>query len=181
MYFGFWSHSWVNYPDQLPCLSNSTAEFQCVFKSIIGCTTTRTLAFWQSTNSFWRPGVSIINPASILCYVKINSRTFKYHEIRNFSIFFHKPGFMADTILILGLPSSRSPWLLPMSMLPFIPNCWSCSWASQDLLRPFTPRLLMNAPKASCMTCAIHGMWFLNAGHLIAEASTVDCSSRVIE
>jgi len=39
----------------------------------------------------------------------------------------------------------------------------------------------MNAPKASCMMCAIHGIWFLNAGHSIPEASSVDCSSRNIE
>jgi hypothetical protein len=31
------------------------------------------------------------------------------------------------------------------------------------------------------MTCAMHGMWFLNAGHSIPEASSVNCSSHVIE
>ena len=105
----------------------------------------------------------------------------KYHEICTFSIIFAKPGFMAYTWFILALPSVRSLWLFPTSMLSFSPNCWSCSWASEDLGRPFTPRLLMNALKASCMTCAMHGMWFLSAGHLIPEASSVDCSSRVIE
>jgi len=39
----------------------------------------------------------------------------------------------------------------------------------------------MHAPKARCMTCGMHGIWFLNAGHWIAEASSVDCSSCVIE
>jgi hypothetical protein len=38
----------------------------------------------------------------------------------------------------------------------------------------------MNAPKASCMTWAMHGMWFLNASHWIPEALSVDCSLRVI-
>jgi len=88
---------------------------------------------------------------------------------------------MAETFLILALPSFRSFWLFPLSMLSFSPNCWSCSWASQDLVRPFTPRLLMNAPEASCMMCAMHDMWFLNAGHSIPESTSVDCSSRVIE
>jgi len=39
----------------------------------------------------------------------------------------------------------------------------------------------MDAPKASWMTCPMHGIWFLNAGHSIPEASSVDSSSRVIE
>jgi len=88
---------------------------------------------------------------------------------------------MANTLLILALPSFRSLWLFPMSMLWFYPNCWSRSWPSQNLVRPFKPRLLMNAPKASCLTCAMHGMWFLEVGHWIAEASGVDCGWRVIE
>ena len=88
---------------------------------------------------------------------------------------------MADTLLILTLPSFRSHWLFPMSMLSFSPNCWSRAWASHDFMRPFTLSLLMNAPKASCMTCALHGMWFLNGGHSIPEDSRVDCSSQVIE
>jgi len=39
----------------------------------------------------------------------------------------------------------------------------------------------MNTSKASCMTCAMHGMWFHNAGHLIPEASSVNTSLRGIE
>jgi len=105
----------------------------------------------------------------------------KYHEIRTCSIIFAKPGFMIKSLLILAFPSFRSLWLFPMCMLWLSPNCWSGSWASQDLVRPFTPRLLMNASTASCMTCAMHGRWFLKADHLIAEGSGVDCSSRVIE
>jgi len=66
-------------------------------------------------------------------------------------------------------------------MLSFSSNCWLRSWASHDLVWPFTPTLLMNAPKASCMTCAMPGMWFLKAGHCIGEALSVDCSSRVIQ
>jgi len=105
----------------------------------------------------------------------------KYLQICTFSIIFAKPGLMADTLLIRALPSFRSLPIFPMSMLSFSPNCWSRSWASQDLVQPFTPRLLMNAPKASCMTCAMHGMWFPNAGHLIPEALSVDCRLQVIE
>jgi len=88
---------------------------------------------------------------------------------------------MADTLLILALPSFPSLWLCPMSRLEFSPNCWSGSWASQDYVRPLTPRLLMNAPKASCVTCALQGMWFLKSGQLIPEASSGNYSSRVIE
>ena len=88
---------------------------------------------------------------------------------------------MADTLFILALPFFRSVCLFRMSVLSFSPNCWSHSWASHDLVRPFPLRLLMNAPKLSSMTCAIHGMWVPKSGHLIPEASRVDCSSQVIE
>jgi len=104
-----------------------------------------------------------------------------YHEIPTFSIILAKHGFMADTLLILALPSFRSLWLFPMSMLSFSPNCRSHSWASQDSVRPFTPRLIISAPEASWMTRAMHGMWFLKSGHWIAEASSVDCNVSVIE
>jgi len=105
----------------------------------------------------------------------------KYLEIRTFSIIYAKPGLMADTLLILALPSFRSLCLFPMSMLSFSPNCWSHSWASQDLVWHISLRLLRNAPNASCMMCAMHGRWFLNAGHSILKASRVYCSSRVID
>jgi len=94
---------------------------------------------------------------------------------------FAKPGFMAVTWSILALLSFRSLWLFPMFMPSFSPNCWLHSWASNDLMWPFTPRLLRNAPKTSCMTCAMHGMLFLNADHWITDTSSVDCSSSVIE
>jgi len=87
---------------------------------------------------------------------------------------------MANTSLIPELRSFRCLWLFPMSTLSFSANCWSRSWASQDLVRPLSSRLLSNAPEASCMTCAMQGMWFLNPGHSIPEASSVDCSSRVL-
>jgi len=88
---------------------------------------------------------------------------------------------MADTSLILALPSFRNLWLFPMAMLSISPNCWSRSWASQHLVEPFTLRLLMNTPNASCMTRAMHGMWFPNAGSSIPEAWSVGCSSHVIQ
>jgi len=100
----------------------------------------------------------------------------KNFDICTFSMICAKPGLMADTLLILVLPSFRSLWLFPMSMLSYSSNCWLCSWISQDLLWPVTPRLLMNAPKASCMTWAMIGMWFLSEGYSITETSTGDCS-----
>jgi len=48
-------------------------------------------------------------------------------------------------------------------------------------VRPWTPGLLLNAHKACCMTCAMHGMWLLKAGNLIAVAASVDCCLHVIE
>ena len=89
--------------------------------------------------------------------------------------------FMVDTMLILALPFLWSLWLFPMSMLSFSPNCWSCSWASQDLVRLLTPRPLMNASEASWMMCAMHGMWVLDAGHMILEASWAGCNSWVMD
>jgi len=88
---------------------------------------------------------------------------------------------MADTWLLLGLPSFRSLPIFAMTILSFSPNCSLHSWASQDCARPFTLPLLLNPPKPSCMMCPIHGMWFFNAGHLMPEGSRVDCSSWVIE
>jgi len=102
-------------------------------------------------------------------------------EIFTFSIIYAKPGRIAKTLLILALPSSHSLWHFPMSVFWFTPYSWWCSGATQHLERPLTPRLLMNAPKASWMTCAMHGMWLLIAGHMILEQSTVDCSSWGIE
>ena len=102
-------------------------------------------------------------------------------QIRTFSNIFANPGLITDTLLILALPSFRSLWLFPMSVLAFPPNCWSHSWASYNLVRPLTLRLFTNIPKASWMACAMHGMWCLIAGHTIPEASRVDCSSRVIK
>jgi len=92
-----------------------------------------------------------------------------------------KPGLIANTLLIWPLTSFQSLWLFSMSMLWLPWNCWSSSWASEELARPFTSRLLINPSKASYMTRPMHGMWFLNAGHSIPEAPRVDCSSQVIE
>ena len=58
-------------------LSNFSVEFQCVFTSRIGSTAMWTLASSKSMNSFRQPGVSVINTASIWCYMKVNFRTFK--------------------------------------------------------------------------------------------------------
>jgi len=88
---------------------------------------------------------------------------------------------MANTLSIQALPSFRCLWLFAMSMLSFSPTCWLRSWAYQDMVWLVTLRLLMNAPKASWMTCAIQGIWFLNAGHTMWKATRVDCSSWVIE
>jgi len=105
----------------------------------------------------------------------------KYQEICTFSIIFAKPGFMADTLFIVALPSFRSLWLLTMSMLSFSPNFWLRWWASQDLVRALTPRLLMNVLDVSCMPCAMHGMWSLTAGHWITEPTIVECSSSAMK
>jgi len=101
--------------------------------------------------------------------------------MRTFSTMFATPGLITNTLSILALPSFWCVQLFPMSMLSFSANYWSRSWASQVLVQPWTPRQLMNAPKASYMTCAMHGMWFHNAGHLKLEGSSVDCSSRDID
>jgi hypothetical protein len=45
----------------------------------------------------------------------------------------------------------------------------------------YSLKLLTNAPKSSHMMCAMHRKWFLNAGHLIREASRVESGIQVIE
>jgi len=105
----------------------------------------------------------------------------KYLSRHIFKIIFAKPGLRAPTFLILALPSFRSSWLYPMSTLSFSPICWSCSWASQDLVQPSTPWLLMNVAKASWMRCAMRGMCFLNAGHRIPAAWRDNTYSHIIK
>jgi hypothetical protein len=105
----------------------------------------------------------------------------QYLEIRTVSMIVGNPYLMADTRLNLVLPKVRSVWRYLISMLSFSPICWSCSLVTHDLLRHYTPWLRMNAPTASGMTCTVHGMWFLNAGHSILESSSVDYSLQVIE
>jgi len=181
VYFRLWSHLCETWCNRLARLSDSRFEFEHVFISIISSSEIWTFAFGQSINLFRQPGGSVINTPSIFCFMLVSFRTFKISWSTCFSNIFAKPVFMADTLLILALPYFRSFWLFPMSMLSLSPNFWSCSRASQYLGQPFTPRLLKNAPKDSCMTFAVHGMWFLNAGHSIPESSRVACSSRVIE
>ena len=132
-------------------------------------------------NSSRQPGVSRINTAISCCYMMVGVRISKYLNLHTFSIISAKPDLMADTLLVLALPSFWSPAQFPISMLSCSPNCLLHSWASQVLEKLFTPRLLMNAPNASWLTCAIHGMWFHNPGHRILEAWSIDCSSQVIE
>ena len=102
-------------------------------------------------------------------------------EISTFSIIFAKPGLFGNTLVIVALHSFWCLWLLPMTMLSFFPNYWLRSWASQDMVQHFTPILLMDTVRESFMICAIHGMWFLIAGHSIPEASRVHCSAWHIE
>jgi len=47
-----------------------------------------------------------------------------FADVGTFSISFVKLGLMADPLMILTLPSLRSLWLFPMSMLSFSPNYW---------------------------------------------------------
>ena len=90
-------------------------------------TVMQTVAVWPSINTFRQPGVSVINTASILCYMKVTFRTFKISWNTYVLKIFAKPGLMVDTLLILALPSFGSLWLLTMSMLWCSPNCWSRS------------------------------------------------------
>jgi len=118
----------------------------------------RTFAYWKSINSFRRPVVSLINSGCILCYMEISFRTFNISWNTYFLNPLGKPGLMANTLFILALPSFRSLWLFPMSMLSFSPNAdcthglpktWcgilhqDCTWMH---LKPAVWR-------ASCMVC----------------------------
>jgi len=87
-----------------------------------------TFALWQSIILFWWPGVSVINMEVFSAIWRWVSRLSKYLDICTFSIIFAKHSLIADTLLILALPSFRSLWLLPMSMLSFSPKCRSRSW-----------------------------------------------------
>jgi len=148
---------------------------------MIGSTAVRTLPFWQAMNSFRRPGVSVINTASILWYMTVNFRTFKISwntYLLNYlcETWFHGR-YHIDSIVALFSKSLALPNVYDFNLSKLLIALMGFA----RLGGSFTPRLLMNAPKASCMTCAMHGMWFLSAGHSIAEASSIDCSSRVIK
>ena len=60
-----------------PHSSNSNVEFHHVITSITGSTVIYTLAIWLSKNSFWWPGVSVINTASFSCYMTVSFRIIK--------------------------------------------------------------------------------------------------------
>ena len=172
----------MNSRNLLPGLSTTSVVFQCGFASIIGSTTLQTLALWQSTNWFQRPGVSIMNAARILCYMKVTGSTFELSWNTYFALSFAGPGPRAEAQLIVALPSFRSLRLFPMTTHSFSLNCWLGSWAFQDLGRLFTPWLPMNVRKSSWRAGAMHGTWLLNAVHKsIPEASSFDCSWHAIE
>jgi len=132
-------------------------------------------------NSSRQPVLRLIYTTTILHYLNGSFGSSKCVEIHTFSIICAKPGLKTDTLLIRALPSLRRLWLLSLSVLSFPTICWSHSWASQDLVWPCTPRLHMNPPKASWITCAMHSMWLPIAGHSIPEASRDDCIYQVIE
>ena len=141
----------------------------------------RSLGFCQSMNSFRRPGVSVINTASILSFMKVSFRTFKIscntHFLNYLCYIWSHGRHLVDSSIALfskSLTLSNVYAFILAKLLIALMGFPRCGTA-------FTPRLFMNAPKAICMPCAMHSIWFLNAGHLIPEAASVDCSSRVIE
>jgi len=132
-------------------------------------------------DSFRWPGVSVINTASILCYLKVSFRSFKMSWNTYFLNFLCQTQLHSQHLVDCSIALFRSFWLFPMSVLSFSTNCWLRWWASQNLVRPLTPRLLINTPKACCMTRAMHGMWFLIADLIISEESRGASGSWVIE
>jgi len=74
--FGFLSHSGVNSHNREARPINSSVKFHRLFTSKIGSAAIHTLALWPSMNSFRWPGSSLINTASILCYMKVSFRSF---------------------------------------------------------------------------------------------------------
>jgi len=113
--------------------------------------------------------------------MKVSFRTFKISWNTYFLNYlcwtwFHGRHLVGSSIVLFSKSLT-----LPDVYAFILSKCWSSSWASQELVWPFTPRLLTNAPKASCIMCAMHGMWFFNASYSIPEASIVDCSSSVTE
>jgi len=140
-----------------------------------------TFAVWHSMNSFRRPGFGVINTPSIFCYIKVSFRTFKISWNMYFPIYlcwtWSHGWHLVDSSIAL-FPMSVT---LPNDYALILSKLLIALMGFPRLGAAFTPRLLMNAPNASCMTCAMHGMGFLKAGHSIREASSVDCCSRVME
>ena len=81
---GFCSHWRMNPGNQKAQSRNCNVEFNHVFTSLIRSTAIRTLALWQSLNSFQWPRVRVIYTASILCYINISFRSFKMSSNRYF-------------------------------------------------------------------------------------------------
>ena len=181
LYWGFLNHSRVNSRNRYACSSNSTVEFQCALTSRLSSTAICVLMFdSQWTHSNYTMSAESIQQAFTPIWRTVSALS-NCLEINTFSIIFAKHGLMADSWLILALASFLSLCLFPMSMLSFCPNCRLHAWASQDLVLPVSPKLLIDARKASWMMCTMHHLWFLNAGHPIPEASIVVYSSWVIE
>jgi len=147
----------------------------------MGSTAIRTSAIWQSINSFRLPGVRVINTASILCDMKLSFSTWIICWITYFRNYLRYTRSHRWQLVDSSISLFSKSLTLPNVCASFSPNCWSHSWASQDLEGPFTPRLLMNAPKDSWMTYAMDAIWLLNAGVSIADTSRVVGSSWVIE
>jgi len=123
---------------------------------------------------FQQPGVSIINPATILCYRNVCFSTFKISWNTYFLYYLCYIWPHEEHVVDCSIALIRSDWLFPMSFLWVSTHCWSRSWASQNCVWQVTPRLFIHIPKASWMPWAMHRKWFLNAGHSILVASRAD-------
>jgi hypothetical protein len=172
---------WVNSHNRYAYLSISRKELYYVLTSIMPCTAMRARAFWLTMNLFRWPGVSLNNTAIIHSYRNVSFQTFKILWNQYFIDYLLETWSHCQHLVDSSITLASKHLTLPNVYAFIHSRLLSALMAAEQLVWSVTPRQLMNAPKACGMPCAMHGLWFLNAGHLILQESRVDCSSPVIE
>jgi len=131
-------------------------------------------------NSFRRLRISVINTARILGYMKVSFKTFKLSWNTYFLNYLWYTWSHGRHLMDSCIALFSKSWTLPNVYAFILSKLLIMLMGFQRVGVALKPRQIFTAPNARCMLCAMHGMWFLNAGHSIPEASSGDCSSRVI-
>jgi len=174
LHFGLLSHSWVNSHNRLACLSISKVKFCHGFTSILRSTVICALASWQSMNTFWQSGVSVLHTARIPCYIMVSFKTLKitwnYYLFNNLCLSWSDGWHLVDPSIALFTKSLTLPNVYAFifsKLLITLIRIWRVGEA-------FYTQTTHECIKRSWMMWGMHGMWVFNAGHSILDTSRVN-------